>query len=403
MGMWGTVVKSIGDRVATEYKKKGIKNAKTQMKHSSAENRRLQTGAGNTVQAMLQPQRTLGGDALARQSQLMGFGPLDVSGWKNQVSFDDQGEGNISLGDQRMSPELKNITDPQAAWSAMKKNKEGWWAPTDKNQGSIASMIAKTVMDKNGGQQPVGLADPNAAGAAEPVMNSSYAPTAGGGVKQMASVGSSPKMDPTQAIGFGNDADNTGTQAIANGVDQSGIEAPGSIPYANEDQPYDNGSINDYLNPETFQLDPSYGFVQDQGFQAIGRNATAGGLGQGGSRLKDAMEFATGLASTEYGNAWERSRTSNLDQWNRLQDLVGGGTRANEGSVAGVLNTTDQIQDEYDKYYGARANANLAQNNAEAQHHLNVSGYWGDWLSGGMGGGKGGGGGGADPTGGAGG
>ena len=71
-------------------------------------------------------------------------------------------------------------------------------------------------------------------------------------------------------------------------------------------------------------MDPSYKFRLDEGLKALQRTAAArGGLLSGGT-MKEAMRYGQGLASTEYGNAY-----------NRLASLAGvGQTATNQMSGA---------------------------------------------------------------------
>ena len=111
------------------------------------------------------------------------------------------------------------------------------------------------------------------------------------------------------------------------------------------------------FTPEAFQagMDPGYAFRQQQGEQGLQRLAAArGGLGSGGA-MKDAMTFNQGLASQEFGNAFNRFQTnrantmgdytgafnrfqsSNAAKLNPLQSLMGSGqSSANQVGQAGA-------------------------------------------------------------------
>ena len=66
-----------------------------------------------------------------------------------------------------------------------------------------------------------------------------------------------------------------------------------------------------------FQQSPGYQFNLDQGNQAMERMAAARGLRLSGGTLKEGAKFASGLASQDYGN-W----------WNRMAGLAGAGQAA---------------------------------------------------------------------------
>jgi hypothetical protein len=77
-----------------------------------------------------------------------------------------------------------------------------------------------------------------------------------------------------------------------------------------------------------FQADPGAEFRRQQGEQGLQRAASAaGGLGSG-KFLKDAMSFNSGLASQEYGNAFNRFQTNRASVLNPLQSLMGAGQTA---------------------------------------------------------------------------
>jgi len=60
------------------------------------------------------------------------------------------------------------------------------------------------------------------------------------------------------------------------------------------------------VNPQNIADSPAYKFRFGQGQQAIERRAGANGTLLTGGTLKDLTEFGQGLASTEYGNEWQR-------------------------------------------------------------------------------------------------
>lgn len=96
-------------------------------------------------------------------------------------------------------------------------------------------------------------------------------------------------------------------------------------------QPYQQAGVNALNKLSTGDvmgyMDPSYQFRLSEGLKAMQRTAAArGGLLSGGA-LKEAQRYGQGLASTEYGNAF-----------NRLASLAGvGQTATNQlGSAAGT-------------------------------------------------------------------
>ena len=83
-----------------------------------------------------------------------------------------------------------------------------------------------------------------------------------------------------------------------------------------------------FTKPFTMQdltLDPSYQFRRDEGLNGVNNSGAARGMQLSGPTLKGIQDFGQGLASTEYGNAWNRARTGRLDQYNSLANLAGMG------------------------------------------------------------------------------
>lgn len=77
-----------------------------------------------------------------------------------------------------------------------------------------------------------------------------------------------------------------------------------------------------------YQQDPGYQFRLQQGLQALDRSASArGGLLSGGA-LKGIERYGQGLASEEYGNAYNRYQQQQANQFNRLAALSGVGQTA---------------------------------------------------------------------------
>jgi hypothetical protein len=79
-------------------------------------------------------------------------------------------------------------------------------------------------------------------------------------------------------------------------LDPSGTSL--ATPGAGSSSPYDVANF----------LDPSMGFQMDQGMRALGSSAAAGGQTFSGNTLKDILNYSQGLASTDYGNAFNRAQ-----------------------------------------------------------------------------------------------
>jgi len=115
--------------------------------------------------------------------------------------------------------------------------------------------------------------------------------------------------------------------------------------------------------------DPSYQFRLKQGQQALDRSSAARGMGYSGAQMKAAQDYGQGMASTEFGN-----------YYNRLAGLAQGGQQA-AGSMS-------QAGGQYAQNAGNTfANLSNAQTNILGQQaNARASGYAGkaNALSGGL-------------------
>ena len=99
--------------------------------------------------------------------------------------------------------------------------------------------------------------------------------------------------------------------------------------------------------------DPSYQFRLKQGQQALDRSSAARGMGYSGAQMKAAQDYGQGMASTEFGN-----------YYNRLAGLSQGGRQA-AGSMAqaggqyanNASNTFDNLSNAQTGILGQQANA----------------------------------------------
>jgi hypothetical protein len=92
------------------------------------------------------------------------------------------------------------------------------------------------------------------------------------------------------------------------------------------------------FGPEQFgqYLDPSMAFRQRLGTQATERLANVGGGAISGNTLRALTDYGQNLASTEYGNAFNRFQTERGNIYNTLANIAGMGQNAvNTGVNAG--------------------------------------------------------------------
>lgn len=168
-------------------------------------------------------------------------------------------------------------------------------------------------------------------------------------------------------------------------VDEAGLNAAIQQRLAQQDAQKSNPLYGSLLSTykeykpfsmEDFQVDPGYQFRLDQGNKALQNMAAATGNLNSGRALKDAMNFSSGLASQEYGNAYNRYNndyitgynTFNTNQnniYNKLAALAGMG-QSSASSLAGVSQN-----------YGAQVGNNLAQGaNANAAGTVGQANAW---------------------------
>jgi hypothetical protein len=167
------------------------------------------------------------------------------------------------------------------------------------------------------------------------------------------------------AIGWGIAAGSVAGGLIgASGAKQASKEQAAALRYAadlqqkqfdltNEQQrPYreagysalsDIGGMKPYLTqqytPEDFAqgIDPGYQFRLQQGQEATNRMANMGGGMISGNALKGAQDYTQGLASTEYGNAFNRFQTQRSNIYNTLAGIAGiGQTSLGQTTTAGT-------------------------------------------------------------------
>lgn len=114
------------------------------------------------------------------------------------------------------------------------------------------------------------------------------------------------------------------------------------------------GSAQKKFGMDDFQADPGYQFRQAEGEKGMQRAASASGLLGSGKFLKDAMTFNQGIASDEYGKAYDRYGTDIARQINPLQALAGQGqsaantigeytTQGGNATAAGKVGTANAI------------------------------------------------------------
>jgi hypothetical protein len=88
-----------------------------------------------------------------------------------------------------------------------------------------------------------------------------------------------------------------------------------------------------------FEADPGYAFRLKEGMRGLENSAAARGLLSSGSTLKGITDYGQGMASQEYGNAYNRYQTNRKNQLDPLTGMLGFSTAANTNTsnAAGAL------------------------------------------------------------------
>ena len=88
-----------------------------------------------------------------------------------------------------------------------------------------------------------------------------------------------------------------------------------------------------------YQADPGYAFRLSEGMKGLQNSAAARGLLSSGSTLKGITDYSQGMASQEYGNAYNRYQTNRKNQLDPLTGMLGFSTTANTNTsnAAGAL------------------------------------------------------------------
>lgn len=88
------------------------------------------------------------------------------------------------------------------------------------------------------------------------------------------------------------------------------------------------GDLNRTFTMADYQADPGYAFRMAEGQKALERSASARGGVLGGGTLKALGRYSQGLASQEFGSAFDRFRAGQSDRFGRLSTLSNQGLQA---------------------------------------------------------------------------
>lgn len=116
-----------------------------------------------------------------------------------------------------------------------------------------------------------------------------------------------------------------------------------------------NGSLMQRFGADQFQADPGYQFRMDEGMRGVEGSAAARGGLLSGAAMKAIQKYGQGLASQEFGDAYQRFNADQTNQYNRLGGIVNTG----QGATNQLTNAAGQ--------FGQQAGANMiGAGNAQA-------------------------------------
>jgi hypothetical protein len=119
------------------------------------------------------------------------------------------------------------------------------------------------------------------------------------------------------------------------------------------------GSLMKSFTMADYQADPGAQFRQDETMRALNSTAAAKGGALSGGAVREAARYSSGLASQEYGNAWNRFQADQTNRYNRLAAIAGVGQTA--------ANTLNQAGSSYANNAG-----NIGMSNAAATGELGL-------------------------------
>ena len=133
------------------------------------------------------------------------------------------------------------------------------------------------------------------------------------------------------------------------------------------------------LSQAELEADPSYRFRLDEGINALAGRQRASGMTLSGNALREATQYASGLASTEYGSAYARKASDMLrrygiasdiynstiardtEAYNRLSGLAGAGQQSVATGVGAGQNYANAASNLLASSGTSQANSLLAQ------------------------------------------
>ncbi len=160
--------------------------------------------------------------------------------------------------------------------------------------------------------------------------------------------------------------------ATQSGESMTGAAIDPETGYAADNTGLATGFLTQLFTPEAFKagMDPGYQWRQQQGSQSVMNTAAAGSGSLSGPALRALMQASQGMASQEYGAAFDRFNTQQGNIFQRLTSMAGMGQNA----AAGVGNNATTV--------GGNIGANITgAANAGAAGQIGAANAWGGALS----------------------
>lgn len=124
------------------------------------------------------------------------------------------------------------------------------------------------------------------------------------------------------------------------------------------------GNLTRQFGMSDFQADPGYDWRLRQGQQAIERSAAARGNLLSPATMKALQEYGQGMASQEYGNAYNRFVGNQQNTGNFYRSLSGQGQTSAQGLASAAQNYANNVGNLAMSNAANQGNAGFAQANA---------------------------------------
>lgn len=131
------------------------------------------------------------------------------------------------------------------------------------------------------------------------------------------------------------------------------------------------GSMGRDFSMSDYQADPGYQFRLEQGAKALERAGAARGSQLSGAQMKGLTDYNSGMASQEYGNAYNRFMQNRTTRFGELSNLAGLGQSSVGQTGQTGANTANQMGNNLTGAATVAGNAGMAN-----------AGTWGNSLNG---------------------